>query len=61
MSERENTFIVAFDSKIKRRCVHVLTKRKKEIWAISVITGHSFKVSKKDLKKLEIIGECEEK
>jgi len=51
---KEKFFIYAYDPKIKRRCVYVVING----WAYSLLTGHKFKFSKKDLERLVSKKSC---
>ena len=46
--EMNRTYLYAYDPKIKRRVIHVRKNRK----CISLITGHSFTLTNKELKEL---------
>ncbi len=45
--KKKKTFIYAYDPKIKRRVVHVVSNG----FAISLVTGNKFKYSPKKIKK----------
>lgn len=47
--KKKQSYIYAYDSKIKRRFIHVLKGNK----AISLVTGHTFTLTKKEMKELE--------
>lgn len=42
----DNKYVYAYDPIIKRRVVHLIVKRRYTKWAVSMITGHTFRMPK---------------